>query len=169
MAGLFPAGEVDTKGSLAVLGRDAALGPHAPDAVALVPQDPRDALLAADVLGEVCFRLENVGVPEREGLARARAALSRLGLGDMGARDSATLSGGEARRVALAAALAARPRVVLLDEPFAGLDAAWRGRVAADLFVLAEEACVVVAEHRTAALAPRAHARVALGGADAAP
>lgn len=164
VAGLFPNGDVETRGSLAVFGRDASEGPHAPDAVALVPQDPRDALLAADVLGEVAFRLENLGVPEAEGLARARAALARLGLEGMERRESATLSGGEARRVAIAAALAARPRVVLLDEPFAGLDGAWRARVASDLVDLARATCVVVAEHRTAPFAPHADVRVRLGG-----
>lgn len=169
IAGLFPNGNVETRGALDVLGRDAALGPHAPDAVAFVPQDPRDALLAADVLGEVAFRLENLGVPEEEGLARARDALARLGLASMECRESATLSGGEARRVAIASALAARPRVALFDEPFAGLDAAWRARVADDLAELAREACVVVAEHRTAPLAPRADVRVHLGGNDGAP
>jgi iron(III) transport system ATP-binding protein len=74
---------------------------------------------------------ENVsfGLPRRERKASARAAqvLELVGLGARyGARRPHELSGGEQRRVALARALAPRPPVVLLDEPFSGLDAGLR-------------------------------------------
>ncbi len=88
---------------------------------------------------------ENVGFGlargERKRGARIDAALALVGL-DAGysARPSHELSGGEQRRVALARALAPRPRIVLLDEPFSGLDAALRVETReAVLHALAEE------------------------------
>jgi iron(III) transport system ATP-binding protein len=61
--------------------------------------------------------------------ARVREVLELVGLGELGARQPNELSGGQQQRVALARALAGTPKVVLLDEPFSGLDAALRARV----------------------------------------
>jgi iron(III) transport system ATP-binding protein len=88
---------------------------------------------------------ENVGfgLPrgERKQGPRVAQALELVGLdASYAERPSHELSGGEQRRVALARALAPRPRIVLLDEPFSGLDAALRGETrAAVLHALAEE------------------------------
>ncbi len=64
--------------------------------------------------------------PRRERRAEADRWLDRLGLAHLADRRPAALSGGEARRVAVARALAVRPRLLLLDEPFAGVDTASR-------------------------------------------
>jgi molybdate transport system ATP-binding protein len=77
-------------------------------------------------LENVAFGLRARGVPRRGARAQAREWLERLGLAEHADARPATLSGGEAQRVALARALAIEPRVVLLDEPLAALDATSR-------------------------------------------
>jgi len=100
------------------------------------------------------------GVPRSERPRRAAAALAELGVGGLAERPARVLSGGEARRVHLARVLAVRPDVLLLDEPFAGLDPTARADVLYDLAaVLRDEdraTCVVVHDRAEAwALADR--------------
>jgi len=84
----------------------------------------------------VALPLELAGVAKAAARSRAREALARVGLA--GAEDArpAQLSGGMAMRAALARALVTRPRVLLMDEPFAALDEITRRNLADDVLAL---------------------------------
>jgi iron(III) transport system ATP-binding protein len=96
--------------------------------------------------------LENVrfglrGFSRAEAERQAALALDRVGLGSRGGEYPHTLSGGEQQRVALARAIAPRPAVILMDEPFSGLDSRLRDIVRAETLGILREAratCVIV-------------------------
>ena len=87
----------------------------------------------------VALPLELAGIDRREAGERARDALSKVGLADAADRRPAQLSGGMAMRVSLARALVTRPRLLLLDEPFAALDEITRRTLADDVLALWSE------------------------------
>jgi NitT/TauT family transport system ATP-binding protein len=78
-------------------------------------------------------------VPPREASEQAEGWLARLGLDGFGDRYPRQLSGGQRKRVALAQVLALKPKLVLMDEPFAALDAIVRTRITQELLSWVEE------------------------------
>jgi len=78
------------------------------------------------------------GVERQAALKQADTWLERLGLSGFGDRFPRHLSGGQRKRVALAQVLALKPRLLLMDEPFASLDALVRARIVQDLVALVE-------------------------------
>ena len=132
--------------------------------VAMVFDDPDAQVSQPTLVDEVAFGLENLGVPWDEMDERIRAALGSVGLGGLGARDPATLSGGEQQRLAIACAIAMRPSVLVMDEPTSNLDPAGRAAVFEIAVRLHREEgmTVIVAEHDVEALAEHATRIVAL-------
>ena len=137
--------ERQTEGAVAIDGRTVSDATrHAPPearAVGLVFQD--FALFPhLRVAENVAFGLRG---PAPERAARAAELLDRVGLAAHGARYPHQLSGGEQQRVALARALAPRPRILLMDEPFSGLDNRLRDAIRDEtLDILKEEGAAVL-------------------------
>ncbi|MDM8237004.1 energy-coupling factor transporter ATPase [[Ruminococcus] torques] len=98
--------------------------------VGLVFQYPEHQLFEVDVLSDVCFGPKNQGFSQKECEARAKEALDLVGFPDKYYKQSPfELSGGQKRRVAIAGVLAMRPKVLVLDEPTAGLDPKGRDEI----------------------------------------
>ena len=115
--------------------------------VAVVLDDPESQMTQPTALDEVAFGPENLGVPVDEIRERVADALARVGLSGFEDRDPLTLSGGEQQRLAVAAAIAMRPRLLLMDEPTASLDPRSARRIlelAGDLATRDDAAVVIV-------------------------
>ena len=115
-------------GQLQILGHN--LADKKPDLKALrqevgmVFQYPEYQLFADTVLDDVCFGLKNFGFDKEKREEMAREAIELVGLDFVKIKDKSPfdLSGGEKRRVALAGVLAMKPKILVMDEPTAGLD-----------------------------------------------
>ena len=125
--------------------------------VGMVFQDPDAQIINSRVRDEVCFGLENLCRPVTEILPRQAEALEFVGMSGFGDRSIFELSGGQKQRVSIAAVLAARPRLLVLDEPTANLDPAGMAEVFAVLARLNKEqgTTIVMVEHRVDELASK--------------
>ncbi len=124
--------------------------------VGMVFQDPDAQIICTRVRDEVCFGLENLCRPAAEIMERQAEALSVVGLDCFGDRSVFELSGGQKQRVSIAAVLAVRPRLLVLDEPTANLDPASMADVFALLHSLHQAGTtIIMVEHRIDELADR--------------
>lgn len=113
--------------------------------VGLVFQYPEHQLFEIDVLTDVCFGPKNQGLSPEECKERAIEALHLVGLPEEYYKSSPfELSGGQKRRVAIAGVLAMKPKVLVLDEPTAGLDPKGRDEILDQIAYLHKESDLTV-------------------------
>jgi len=155
LTGLIPhAIEARVEGQVCIDGLDASQHaiPELSEHVGAVFQNPASQLFHLRVEDEVAFGPRNLGLNEQEVGVRVDWALEALGLIDLRTRRPADLSGGQKQRLAIAAALAMQPRVLILDEPTASLDVEGTRLVFAGLKRLQQRlgVTIVLIEHRLA-------------------
>ena len=122
--------------------------------VGLVSQNPEAQVMERLVIDDVATGPANLGLDRDEVLFRARRALEEVGLAGLADRETATLSGGQLQRLAIAGVLAMEPQILVLDEPTSALDpegAATVRRIVADLSAAGRT--VVMVDHDPDAVA----------------
>jgi len=121
---LFNQYDGEAEGEIAVDGLDVRRSPiyDVAEVVGLVQQNPEAQFCTLTVQDEIAFGLENRCLPRVEILERMEWALNVVDAQHLRDRELATLSGGEKQRVAVATMLAARPQVLIFDEPTSNLD-----------------------------------------------
>lgn len=113
--------------------------------VGLVFQYPEHQLFEVDVISDVCFGPKNQGLSEEKSEKNAREALELVGFPEKYYKQSPfELSGGQKRRVAIAGVLAMKPKVLILDEPTAGLDPKGRDEILDQIAKLHKETGMTV-------------------------
>ena len=123
-------------------------------AISVVSQNVEDQVWDLSVEDLIAFPLENRAIAKADIRARIETLLIELEIADLRGRRVLTLSGGERRMVAIAAALAASPRLLVLDEPTTGLDPAARARLVRILQKLrADRSALLISEQDPAAVA----------------
>ncbi|MCL5996029.1 MAG: energy-coupling factor ABC transporter ATP-binding protein [Chloroflexi bacterium] len=139
------------EGTISLFGTSNAAMPMAQisQIVGTVLQDPERQIVASEVIHEISFGLENLGMPREEMLDRIHKVASFLHIDHLLHRETFQLSGGEKQKVALAGVLAMRPKALLLDEPLASLDPASGAEALTLMRELANSGiAMVIIEHR---------------------
>ncbi|MDR1768968.1 MAG: ATP-binding cassette domain-containing protein [Propionibacteriaceae bacterium] len=139
-------------GRVAVDGRDTR--GHRPeelaDVVGYVGQDPLRGFVTDTVEDEIAYGMEQLGVAPLAMRKRVEETLDLMGIAELRRRPLAELSGGQQQRVAIAAVLAAGPKVLVLDEPTSSLDPTAAQDVLSAISMLVHDVglTVLLAEHR---------------------
>ncbi len=132
------------QGAAHLMGRDIRTTPLSPNLIGLLFQDAATQLFNTTVEDEVAWGLEALGVPPGEIGGRVMTALEQFALLHTRHRAPWALSGGQQKRLALAALWAQRPKILLLDEPLGGLDPQGRRDVRAALTQLQESGATLL-------------------------
>lgn len=132
--------------------------------VGFVFQDPESQAVMAQVEDEITFGMEQQGLNRAEMRVRLEEVLDLLGIANLRGRALTTLSGGERQRVAIAAVLALRPPLIVLDEPTSQLDPLAADELFQALVRLNHDLgiSIVVAEHRLERVLPYADTMLTL-------
>ncbi|MCL2316584.1 MAG: ATP-binding cassette domain-containing protein [Actinomycetia bacterium] len=135
---------VDGRGTRTARPRDMA------ELVGFVGQNPLAGFVTDRVEDEIAYGMEQLGIDAASMRKRVEETLDLMGIADLRARPLLDLSGGQQQRVAIAAVLAAQPRVLVLDEPTSALDPTAAQDVLASILTLVHDVgmTVVLAEHR---------------------
>lgn len=137
IAGVTPA----LGGRIIIDGRDVTDVPVQERRIGLVFQEPL-LFPNLNVVDNVAYGPRRAGESREQARGTARELLSWVGLQDLADRDVTRLSGGQAQRIALARALAARPDALCLDEPFSALDTPLRNRLASEVSEIVARAAI---------------------------
>ncbi|MBI5117311.1 ATP-binding cassette domain-containing protein [Candidatus Poribacteria bacterium] len=137
------------EGRIRIAGVESPRPQQLPGKVSLLFQNPQRHFFEDTVGAEAGFALARMGLPPEERRLRVEQALAFCEVSDFAERSPLTLSFGEQHRVALASVIAPQPEILLLDEPFSGLDFARRRRVLSFLSEVRRRfgTTVVIASH----------------------
>lgn len=155
-------------GRVTVAGRDTR--EHRPrelaDVVGVVGQSPADGFVTDNVVDELVFVMESLGLPRSVMRRRVEETLDLLGLAALRDRPLDRLSAGQQQRVAIGAALTAHPQVLVLDEPTSALDPGAAEDVLAALHRLVHDlgVTVLLSEHRLERVVQYADSVLSLSG-----
>ena len=133
--------------------------------VGLAFQNPFNQISGAKytVFEEICFGLENIGIPREEMKVRTTEAMALTGISDLADRSPYSLSGGQQQRVALTSILVMQPKLLVLDEPTSQMDPVGTREVFGTIRKMAERGMtVVLVEHKMEWIAEFADRVVAL-------
>lgn len=117
-------------------------------------QDPETQVLNYTVEEEVAFGPENLCYPPDDILRRVGEAMSTTGISNLAERETYTLSGGELQRVALAAVLSMRPKLLIMDEPTSNIDPEGTAQIFETLTHLKGRNTLIIVEHKLERVLP---------------
>ncbi len=136
-----------SSGAVSVLGMDAANPANMlriRSAVTLVFQSPQDQIVSSCVEKDVAFGPENLGLTREEVAARVNDALHAVGIENLKDRQTRFLSGGQLQKVALAGAIAMKPRCIIFDEATSMLDPAARENLLQQMNILHKAGTTII-------------------------
>lgn len=122
--------------------------PRLSTVVGTLLQDPETQVLNYTVEEEIAFGPENLMMPPEEIQQRVDEAIATTGIENLRGRETYVLSGGELQRVALAAVLSMRPKMLIMDEPTSNIDPEGTARVFQTLTSLKGKSTLIIVEHK---------------------